>query len=79
MKRSVAETDPVQCEHERELAGITSFENGAKWSCSGAEIVLKVAFLVCTEPLCGTVSATLHFTPGGGALECNLTGRCPSV
>ena len=32
VKRTVAETDPLQCEHKQELrcvAGITSFENGA--------------------------------------------------
>ena len=48
VKRSVAETDPVQFEQEQELccaAGITSLENGAKQSCSKAEIVGKVAFL----------------------------------
>ena len=39
-----------------------TFQKGAKQSCSGAEIVLKVAFLVWTEALSGTVSAMLHFT-----------------
>ena len=49
VKRSVAETDPVWCQQEQMLrcvAGITSSKNGAKWFCSGAGIVPKVAFLV---------------------------------
>ena len=55
VKWSIAETDSVQCEQEQEqeqeqvlgcVAGIASFDNGAKWSCSRAEIASKVAFLL---------------------------------
>ena len=59
------ETDPVHCDQERALccvAGISSFKNGAKFSCSGAGIVPKVAFLVWTEAYFYKLSATLRFT-----------------
>ena len=65
LKRSVAETDPVQCEQEqvlRYVAGITSFQNRAKkWSCCGAEIVpndqklYPLKFLQRSVSLSGTV------------------------
>ena len=65
VRRSIAQTDPAQCEQEQKLryvAGITSFENGAKQFCSGAEIIPTVVLLVRTEALSRTVSAMLLFT-----------------
>ena len=40
----------------------STFNNGAKQYCSGAETASKAAFLVWTEALSGTLSATLRFT-----------------
>ena len=40
----------------------STFNSGAKQYCSGAETALKPAFLVWTEALSGTLSATLRFT-----------------
>ena len=53
------------CEQKQVLrcvVGITSFKNGAKYSCSGEELVPKVVLPVRTKALSGTVSATLCFT-----------------
>ena len=40
----------------------STFSSGAEQYCSGAETALKAAFLVWTEALSGTFSATLRFT-----------------
>ena len=40
----------------------STFNSGAEQYCSGAETASKAAFLVWTEALSGTLSATLRFT-----------------
>ena len=61
-------TDLVHCEQGRVLSValqvlFKNLKNGAKWSCSGAEIVPKVASLVWAEAYSYKFSATLFHSP----------------